>query len=180
MKEVFNKDIFNYAQQLYDDNLENKQYEYPFIYIVIPSNIGWKANGENVMGAGIAKQVRNMFPDIPLELGRFYKYHLKEYKSLDKLWYKVYYKYPYSFVALPTKSLNKEYPHLSWKNQSNLEEIEKSCKILADDIKFAMMGDIILLPYLGCGNGGLNKSDVKPILDKYFGDLDNVILFNND
>ena len=34
-------------------------------YIVIPTNIGWKTNGHNVMGAGLALQAKTRYPSSP-------------------------------------------------------------------------------------------------------------------
>lgn len=57
-----------------------------------------------------------------------------------------------------------------WKNESRLEDIEAGLKYLADN--YADMGiDSLAMPALGCGNGGLNWNDVKPLIEKYLGSI---------
>jgi hypothetical protein len=45
-------------------DLYNKGY-----YLIVPSNIGWTNKKHNVMGAGIAKDVKIKFPHIPVKYG---------------------------------------------------------------------------------------------------------------
>lgn len=57
-----------------------------------------------------------------------------------------------------------------WKDNSRLDDIEAGLKYLADN--YAKMGiDSIAMPALGCGNGGLQWSNVQPLIDKYLGSI---------
>ena len=71
-------------------------------WIVITTNIGWKKDGCNPMGAGIAKQAAEMFPDLP----RWYGEKCKKYRSDTAV--AVYDEA--KFFLFPTKPLNEEQP----------------------------------------------------------------------
>ena len=62
---------------------------------------------------------------------------------------------------------------LYWKGKSKLEDIEKG---LVDLIKRVKELEItsIAIPPLGCGNGGLDWAEVKPLIEKAFSDLPEV------
>ena len=40
-------------------------------WIVVPTNVGWKRDGSNVMGAGLAKQARLKFKQLPYDYGKW-------------------------------------------------------------------------------------------------------------
>ena len=52
----------------------------------------------------------------------------------------------------------------------------QSCKELKELIDTRLQPRDIYLPYVGCGNGNLDKSLVTPILEKYFSNNDKVFL----
>jgi O-acetyl-ADP-ribose deacetylase (regulator of RNase III) len=57
-----------------------------------------------------------------------------------------------------------------WQENSRLEDIEEGLKYLA--AHHAQMGIFFLaLPPLGCGLGGLNWTEVKPLIEKHLGGL---------
>lgn len=128
-------------------------------HIVIPTNIGWKPkDGKNVMGRGLALQAAHKYPYFPLWYG------LQCAKSKAKTPVLV---YPHEkLVAFPVKPLNEETPWLSWKSKADLGLIERSAKELAA----LKVSGPIAVSMVGCGNGGLEMSDVRPILDKYLSD----------
>lgn len=130
-------------------------------YIVIPTNIGWKADGTNVMGRGLARLAASLYPNLPRDYGAACK--LQGGKTKCVVWGS-----PDAVLILfPVKPLNKEAPHMSWKSMATLEIIERSAKHLAS-LAEVLPGDLpIAVPAVGCGNGGLDLSDVKPILEKY-------------
>jgi hypothetical protein len=139
--------------------------------VVIPTNIGWTTSGHNIMSAGLAKDLKFKFPWITWEYGQFCKTWQKE-TPVNWIDLKVRAIIsPFRFLVLfPTKPLNKEHPWLSWKNKSSLDLIERSCKQLQDitkDIFISAGVQRVLVPLVGCGNGGLEKSDVVSIMDKY-------------
>lgn len=63
-----------------------------------------------------------------------------------------------------------------WKANSKLSYIEDGLKYLAEN--FAEMGicSLALAP-LGCGNGGLEWTQLKPLIEKYLGDIPNLEVF---
>ena len=127
----------------------------PYDYIVIPTNGVVKPNGENVMGAGLAKQVRERYPDRAWHLGDL----IKERGN------NVYF-FGVNLISFPVKH--------HWKKNADLELIEKSAKQLSE----LVIGSVsrTYLPKVGCGNGKLNWEDVEPILDKYLNNSDNFIV----
>jgi O-acetyl-ADP-ribose deacetylase (regulator of RNase III) len=63
-----------------------------------------------------------------------------------------------------------------WRQNSLLEDIESGLKYLRDN--YADMGITSLaLPPLGCGNGGLNWSEVKNLINKYLGSLEDIDIY---
>lgn len=147
--------------------------------IVVPTNLGWNKQRENILGAGLAKQVKDKFPDIAKQYGTFcidyYIYSDRRLYSIDYIE-----REDYKFLMFPTKKLIVERPHLSWRQDSDLETIEKSCKDLMTKIAIDKVNgekeQTYLMPLVGCGNGKLSKDDVIPILEKYFKDDYNIRL----
>lgn len=168
-------------------------------------------NGRAVMGAGIALEAKQRFPDIDLVLGEKIK------QDPTKLG-------PFGLVALlatkrhsahlslgilsfPTKpgmvkiSTQKEMDELvlpryrkpvsslmrkpmvyeGWKLYSSLELIERSLSDLKSlmDFSLGVSGSPckVGLPFPGIGNGGLKRSSVQELLDKYFKDNDRLFVF---
>ncbi len=123
--------------------------------VVIPTNIGWKKNGENVMGRGVAEQAKLRYPQLPALYGEY----CKTYKQTLATVY-----FPdYKLICLPTKKLNEESPHLSWQNKASLKLIERNLKNMNEFcIREKLSG--VLVPVLGAGNGQLNEEDVLPLI----------------
>lgn len=121
--------------------------------ICIPTNVGWKKNGENVMGRGVAQQAAEKMPDLTCRYG----YHCMQKDGGESIYYE-----DLAVIMTPTKPLNKEAPHKSWQGQATLVRVEESLwqlRVLA-----ASIDNLIYLPLLGCGNGGLYKNAVLPII----------------
>lgn len=142
--------------------------------ICITTNVMVNAQGQNIMGAGIAKAASDRWPEVRLVLGKLLKIHGNIPLIIGYI--DVSGKY---FSPNKTVILNKEYKCLiwsfptkhNWMDQSDITLIEKSAKILvqrADQLNL----NKICLPVPGCSNGGLKYSDVKkiiePILDDRF------------
>lgn len=136
--------------------------------LVIPTNIGWKPrDGRNVMGKGLALQAAGKHPYFPLWYGLECMKKRAETPVLL---------YPHApLIAFPVKPLNEATPWLSWKSKADLGLIERSAKQLAE-----MKTDHpVAVSMVGCGAGGLEMADVRPILDKYLSDPRfTLILFN--
>lgn len=138
-------------------------------WVCVPTNIGWTNKGLNVMGAGIAQQAARKFIDLPKWYGRL----CKMYKDkVDICFYS-----PSRLIMVPVKPLNHKSPHLSWQGKASLELIEQSLISLmhcleTDNIK------PIAIPLLGCGNGKLQPSKVKPLLKKYLDDRFTIVQYS--
>ncbi len=132
--------------------------------IVIPTNAGYRMDGTNVMGRGVAQQAAEKYPELPL----WYGGRCRVYGN-DAC-------FPYpemkpKLILFPTKPLNKKEPWLSWKQKSSITLIEKSTELLVAiserELDTANGKPRIVLPAVGCGNGGLELGEVVPILKKH-------------
>lgn len=121
-------------------------------WIVITTNGTVKATGEAVMGKGVALQAKRKFPDLPQGLGSCIAHFGNLVVNLDG-------------PAKNRKILSFPVKH-NWWEKADLALIEESTKALA---AFAANGKVYMVRP-GCGNGGLDWKDVKPILEKYLDD----------
>lgn len=121
-------------------------------YIGITTNGVVKPNGELIMGAGLAKQIRDKiaFKEIPSNLGWLVKQQGNN----------VYFLPEYGLFSFPTKH--------NWWEKSDMRLVDKSCKQLWEFMSFKDKERNFYLPRPGCGLGGLNWLEVKPILLNYF------------
>lgn len=123
--------------------------------VVCTTNAIYNEYGRAVMGAGIARQVRERFRNFDLFLG----------KKLELYGNNVFYFEKQNIFTFPTKE--------HYANDSIPELIEQSCKQLKliwarqEAIQNKEIKVIMTKP--GCGNGNLKWEDVYPIVDKYFG-----------
>lgn len=118
-------------------------------------------NTVGVMGKGIALQFKQAFPDVFLQyekdckkkevqIGRM---HVVKIDSLVG---------PKYIINFPTKQ--------HWKEKSKMSYILSGLKDLIKVIKDLNIQSIAIPP-LGCGNGGLEWSKVKPLIEDAFQDL---------
>lgn len=131
--------------------------KYDTYYRCITTNGILNSKGELIMGAGIALQAKQKYPDLSSRLGKLVKesgnhpYIFPEYK----------------IISFPTKN--------HWKDKSHIGLIIRSCNelvIIANDENIKS----IILPQPGCGNGGLLWSEVKPIISKILDDRFTVLI----
>lgn len=121
-------------------------------------------NCVGVMGKGIALQFKQAFP------ANFQVYQ-KACKSNSVR--------PGEMLVVPTGILgNPKYiinfpTKRHWKGRSRIEDIEAGLVSLAKDIE-ALGIESIAVPPLGCGNGGLDWSEVAPLIVQALGCLPNV------
>lgn len=120
--------------------------------IFVPTNGTLKNENELVMGRGLAKDAKDRFPQLSVVAGA----------AVKNMGNQVMFFADIGIGIIPTKS--------QWYFKSDIKLIEESLKqLLAIADKAAMKN--IVIPRLGCGNGGLDwETQVKPILEKY---LDN-------
>ncbi len=123
---------------------------------VVPINLGWKSSGANVMGRGVARQAAAKFPDLAMWLGQV----CKNMASADMVKINRY----SNLLMFPVKPLFKNAPHLSWQGDADFDLVERSARELA-----SLWGSNqpIVLPLVGCGNGGLSPKKVLPMLFKH-------------
>jgi len=124
--------------------------------LCITTNEIIKRDGKAVMGAGVAKQAKNIFYNIDKILADLIKKngHITQVIKFEPD--------SYYLVSFPTK--------YHWKDRSDISLIEKSTKQLLD-LTNEYEWKKVILPRPGCSNGGLNYiSQVKPLLSKYLDD----------
>ena len=116
----------------------------------ITTNGALRSNGDAIMGKGIALQAKQRYPRVEYALGRLIQKYGNHVFKLNN-----------GLISFPTK--------WHWREVSNIELIKRSAIELVSLFK----GDVpiksksnrrILLTRPGCGNGNLNWTDVRPIL----------------
>ena len=115
-------------------------------------------NTVGVMGKGIALQFRQAFPENfrvyeaackreQVRPGRMFIFHTNTLHN------------PKIIVNFPTKR--------HWKGKSRIEDIDAGLKDLIEAVKREQVKSIAVPP-LGCGNGGLKWSEVRPRIEEAF------------
>lgn len=122
-------------------------------------------NTEGVMGKGIALQFRQAYPDMfkayanacrtnEIRLGLMHVYDLGGLVGGPR-W----------IINFPTKG--------HWRTKSQLTDIQSGLQDLVQIIVRLKITSIAIPP-LGCGHGGLNWSEVQPLIESAFAELPNV------
>ena len=117
-------------------------------------------NCVGIMGKGIAYEFRRAYPayhdDYVLRCRRHEVQlgHVYSYRERNK-----------TIVTFPTKQ--------HWKSKSRLEDVEAGLAALRSLVQSEHL-TAVAVPPVGCGNGGLAWSDVKPLVERHLGDLDGV------
>jgi hypothetical protein len=129
--------------------------------LCITTNGVVKKDGACVMGRGCALTAKAKWPQIEYVLGSLLTKHGNHCYVLLRV-------DQTDIVSFPTKN--------DWKIDSKLPLIQQSCQELVG------LADIhgwcnIVLPRPGCGNGGLQWKDIKPVLEKYLDDRFSVISY---
>lgn len=106
-------------------------------------------NGKAVMGAGIAKFVRDTFPGVDSKLGDFLSKYGNRAFNLGTQEYEG---KKFRLISFPTKN--------DWKDKSDISLIEKSANELVS-IAYKFNLSKIYLPAPGCSHGQLEWQDVK-------------------
>ena len=128
--------------------------------ICITTNGHVKKNGRAVMGRGVALQALEHISEVDFTLGQLitrmgnhvhYICRVRDF-TVGAL-------YVFSF---PVKR--------HWKGRASLQLIERSAVELCALVDTGKFGDRIHVPRPGCGAGGLDWEEVRPILEKYFDD----------
>lgn len=122
---------------------------------VITTNGTIKKNGEAVMGRGCAHEAKQRYKTVAYQLGcDILKYgNVPGYLRTN-------------LATLPVKH--------NWWERADLELIEESTRKLVDLVNWTG-AESIVMPRPGCGNGGLDWSEVKPIIEPLLDDRFTVI-----
>jgi O-acetyl-ADP-ribose deacetylase (regulator of RNase III) len=121
-------------------------------------------NCEGYMGKGIALQFKKAFPEN-------FKAYQRACRAGDVQPGRM-------FVAPTGTMLNPRYiinfpTKRKWRAKSRLEDIQVGLKALVDEVRERRIASIAVPP-LGCGLGGLNWRDVKPLIEHAFAGLPQV------
>lgn len=135
-------DIFSYLTQ-------------PNTAIVITTNLCQDKNGRAVMGAGLATAAKARFPALP----QIYGEALPALRNSESFPFFVHER----LILIPTKPWRIAHGHLSWRQSSSYDLVESGIYVLG--ILQSSRRDLkIVLPNMGCKNGGLELGKVAPWL----------------
>ena len=120
--------------------------------IVVPTNAGWTKEGANVMGAGIAKEIANVVPDLPAVYGKYCQSEeTRVYLPEMRL------------ILVPSKPLIPDTPWLSWKQNADPKTVRESLSWLQANAK--KFPTPVYVPLIGAGNGKLTPEAVSSLMD---------------
>ena len=149
--------------------------------LVITTNGCVKSTGAGVMGRGCAKEAAEIFPYLPLSLGRLIRRignHVGVMLISADIHLISFPVKPESGICNPNKSnivghmKDKFEPGVmvpGWACKAELKLIKQSAIELRDLVNSKGWNKIII-PRPGCGAGELDWEHVRPILEKYLGD----------
>lgn len=126
--------------------------------ICITTNGMINKDGLAVMGKGVALAAAQKYPVLPDRLGRAL---MNLGNKVNWLLNKNFEETEINVVSFPTKH--------NWKNNSDIALIEASAKQLVE-LANKLGWKKIAITRPGCGNGGLEWKDVKPVIEKYLDD----------
>jgi O-acetyl-ADP-ribose deacetylase (regulator of RNase III) len=120
-------------------------------------------NTVGVMGKGIALQFKLAYPE---NYAAYEAGCKREEVQLGKMFvFRRGTTNPRIIINFPTKK--------HWKGKSKIEDIQSGLKALIEVVKRERIQSIAVPP-LGCGNGGLDWTDVKPLIEQAFSELPEV------
>lgn len=119
--------------------------------VVTTNGVVKKTSGVLVMGKGVALEAMMKYPGLAQRLGT----HVRKNGNVPCFLPEI------NLISLPTKH--------HWENPSDLKLIVEGCQTLAGS---PMIGrhETVVMPMPGCGNGGLNWTDVKKIIEPLLDD----------
>jgi hypothetical protein len=130
--------------------------------VVITTNGYVKKNGQAVMGKGCAAEAANKWPFLPALLGEaienfgneVFIWTLQDIDEDDELRNN-------NIITMPVK--------YNWWEPADLDLIQKSAVDLKTEADLWHF-DTVVMPRPGCGNGGLEWEEVKPVVDEILDD----------
>jgi O-acetyl-ADP-ribose deacetylase (regulator of RNase III) len=114
-------------------------------------------NCVGVMGKGVALQFKKRYPEM------FEQYRADCRNGLVVPGEIRIYRTPDTVVNFPTKR--------HWRDNSRLEDIESGLLALRRYLR-PHYGEVVTVPALGCGHGGLDWNTVRPLIEDALGGLD--------
>lgn len=146
--------------------------------ICIPTNLGWRNDGHNVMGRGLAKQASRKFRGLAKFVGQSYrriqtKFHTGNSDvSINQLT-------PIistiikdtELIMIPSKKLIKP-PYMSWKQKSDPRLISRALWHLREEISEGNFHRMFFaIPLIGAGNGELTEEWSEGVIKSILGDV---------
>lgn len=142
---------------------------------VVPTNLGWRNDGHNVMGRGVAKQAAKKYPG----LTKWYGKRCQEMAKLNSNGPCL--QFYQDLILFPVKPLMLTVPHLSWQQKADLGLVRNSIIQLAEWHRLpGPSHNRVVLPLVGCGNGGLSPYDVLPIMFEYLANDDFTLVLTSN
>ncbi len=140
--------MYRFVKNLDFFEIKDNQNKYPQVLVNPVNCVG-------VMGKGLALEFKNRYPDM-------FKDYVILCKHLDI-------DYDNPFVYMVPNFVNTELiiniaTKYHWRNKSEIGNIQKGIWWLTEYICAQKILRSILIPALGCGNGGLCWSDVKKVM----------------
>jgi len=139
--------------------------------VTIPTNVGYRADGRNVMGKGLARAAALRFPWLAETYGNDCLLHVRAHGAVEMqlaLYSTSGSKWCHSLLMAPVKPVLLDKPYLSWNQPASLARVELSLhriqqmaeSMVDNRVLSSTVGTHILVPLLGCGNGELASQDV--------------------
>lgn len=131
--------------------------------VVITTNGFVKKDGTAVMGRGVAREAAERYPDLPKRLGKYLTaYGNKRF---------IFHEDDIIVITFPVKH--------NWWERADPKLIEESALALWTSVEHVHTEiKCVVLPRPGCGNGGLDWADVRPILETWLKDDRFVVVHN--
>lgn len=120
---------------------------HPAYWVVIPTNTMVTSHNKAVMGAGLARQARDRFPGLDEHYGAMLLAGQRFVEVTE-----------HRLLLVPTKT--------DWRQPSTIELVEAAVADLLNWHHKATHSDLVAVPKLGCGHGGLTWTDVHQTLQK--------------
>lgn len=136
--------------------------------VLVTTNNVINTKNELVMGAGIALEAKQRFPDFPKEIVGYYWVNPRLWNNGD---YHLYINYTQQIGCIQTKR--------HWRDSSPIDLVQKSVEELNREARLPTNEHIIYnLPKPGCGLGGLDwETQVKPLCEML---PDNVVIWSKE
>lgn len=144
--------------------------------IVVPTNMGWRLDGVAVMGKGVAKEASKKYPLLAGNYGIF----LQSVHGYPRVpWYR--FGSGPGVLMVPTKPLNPDEPHLSWAGKADLTLIARALVEMKKTLEhpYVPKDTLVVLPMLGCGEGGLKREHVIPLLRELLPESKYLLILKN-